>query len=68
MLFFMDVLGFYALVYMLIGYFAGKLNTYYIHDDFKLPLAVIAGSDLVLLLVKDPVDQYCGNDNECQEQ
>lgn len=50
-IFFMDVLGFYALVYMLAGYFAGKLNTYYIHDDFKLPLAVIAGSDLAVLLV-----------------
>lgn len=50
-IFFMDVLGFYALVYMLIGYFAGRLNTYYMHDDFKLPLAVIAGSDLAVLLV-----------------
>lgn len=50
-IFFMDVLGFYALVYMLIGYFAGRLNTYYMHNDFKLPLAVIAGSDLVVSLV-----------------
>ncbi len=50
-IFFMDVLGFYALVYMLVGYFDGKLNTYYIHNDFKLPLAAIAGSDLVILLV-----------------
>ncbi|MDE6529687.1 MAG: rod shape-determining protein MreD [Lachnospiraceae bacterium] len=50
-IFFMDVLGFYALVYMLIGYFDGKLNTYYIHDDFKLPLAVIAGSNVLVLLV-----------------
>lgn len=50
-IFFMDVLGFYALVYMLIGYFNGRLNIYYIHDDFKLPLAAIAGSNLAILLV-----------------
>ena len=51
-IFFMDVLGFYALVYMLIGYFNGKLNAYYIiRQDFKLPLAAIASSNIVLLLI-----------------
>ena len=51
-IFFMDVLGFYALVYMLIGYFNGQLNAYYvIKQDFMLPLAAITLSNIALLLI-----------------
>lgn len=45
-IFFGDVLGFYALVYMYVGYINGKFNRIFYPEDIKLPIALILGSDL----------------------
>lgn len=50
-IFFMDVLGFYALVYMMIGYFNGRCSLYFAQDDFKLPLLCVSVSLVILLFV-----------------
>ena len=44
--FFGDVLGFYALVYMYIGYLNGKFSRGFYPEDIKLPIALIVVSDL----------------------
>lgn len=41
------VLGFYALLYMYIGYFNGLFRKSFYPEDIRLPMALIAGSDLV---------------------
>ena len=43
-----DLLGFYALLYMLIGYMNGKCNRLFYPEDLKLPLLMITVSDLAL--------------------
>ena len=45
-LFFGSVFGFYALIYMYIGYLNGKFNRIFYPEDIKLPLALILCSDL----------------------
>lgn len=42
-----SVLGFYALVYMYIGYINGFFRKLFYPEDIKLPMLLIAGSDLV---------------------
>lgn len=42
-----SVLGFYAMLYMYIGYFNGLFRKAFYPEDIKLPMALIAGSDLV---------------------
>ena len=37
-----SVLGFYALIYMYLGYIVGKFSQIYYPEDIKLPLALIA--------------------------
>lgn len=44
--FFGEVIGFYALLYMYIGYTNGKFNRIFYPEDIKLPIALIIGSDL----------------------
>ena len=46
-LFFSDILGFYALIYMYIGYFNGVFKKLFYPEDIKLPIALIVGSDFV---------------------
>ncbi|MCI5918653.1 MAG: rod shape-determining protein MreD [Roseburia sp.] len=41
-----SILGFYALLYMYIGYINGCFRKMFFPEDIKLPLALIAGSDL----------------------
>ena len=41
-----SVLGFYALLYMYIGYFNGMFRKLFYPEDIKLPMLLIAGSDL----------------------
>ncbi len=41
-----SVLGFYALLYMYIGYLNGFFRKLFYPEDLKLPLLLIAGSDL----------------------
>lgn len=46
-IFLMPVIGFYALLFMYIGYFAGSFNKVFFKEDVKLPIALIAGSDIL---------------------
>lgn len=41
-----DILGFYALILMYIGYINGKFSRIFYPEDIKLPLALIVISDL----------------------
>lgn len=41
-----SILGFYALLYMYIGYLNGLFRKLFYPEDIKLPMALIAGSDL----------------------
>ena len=50
-IFFGEVLGFYALVYMYIGYTNGKFNRIFYPEDVKLPMALIIVSDLFYGLI-----------------
>ncbi|SFP94307.1 rod shape-determining protein MreD [Lachnospiraceae bacterium XBB1006] len=50
-LYFPQVLGLYALLYMLIGYFNGCFRKEFFPDDVKLPMIMIALSDFVLNIV-----------------
>jgi rod shape-determining protein MreD len=50
-IFFASVIGFYALLYMYIGYMNGKFCTIFYPHDIKLPIALILGSDLFYGLV-----------------
>ncbi len=40
-------IGFYALLLMYIGYFSGSLHKIFFKEDVKLPIGLIAGSDLI---------------------
>ena len=44
---FNDLIGFYALIYMLIGYANGFFRKIFYDDDIKLPLILIAASDFL---------------------
>lgn len=46
-IFFSDVLGFYALLYMYIGYLNGVFKKLFYPEDIKLPIALIVGSDFL---------------------
>ncbi len=45
-IFFGDILGFYALIMMYIGFINGKFNMIFYPEDLKLPLGLIVISDL----------------------
>ena len=45
-IFFGTMLGFYALIYMYIGFFNGKFNKIFYPEDVKMPIALITVSDL----------------------
>lgn len=46
-IFFGSTIGFYALIYMYIGYINGCFAKVFFPEDIKLPLGLIAASDLV---------------------
>lgn len=45
-IFFGDVIGLYAMIYMYIGYLNGKFSRIFYPEDLKLPLGLITLSDL----------------------
>lgn len=45
------LIGFYTLIYAVIGYMNGSFQRLFYDDDIKLPLALIGGSDLLQNLV-----------------
>ncbi len=46
-LFYGKVIGFYALLYMYIGYLNGSFNNRFYHEDVTLPMGLVFGSDFV---------------------
>ena len=50
-IFFGDIIGFYALVMMYIGFLNGKFSGGFYPEDIKLPLALIVVSDLSFCVV-----------------
>jgi len=50
-IFFGNVLGLNALIYMYIGYLNGKFNPVFYPEDIKLPMALILGSDFLYGIV-----------------
>ncbi len=46
-----SILGFYALIYLLVGYVNGLFEQMYFDEDIKLPLILIAASEFVYGLV-----------------
>lgn len=63
-IFFGSVIGFYALIYMYIGYTNGKFNAIFYPEDIKLPITLILCSDflygmicyLILFLLRGKFD------------
>ena len=59
-----DVIGFYALIYMITGYINGMFQRIFYPEDIKLPLILILGSDagygllcyLLLFLLRSRLD------------
>lgn len=49
--FFGEILGFYALIYMYIGFVNGKFTRIFYPEDIKLPIALIIVSDLTYGLI-----------------
>lgn len=61
-----NLLGFYALIYMLIGYGNGFFQRVFYDEDIKLPLALIAGGEFlygmviyVLLFMLKVISIFC---------
>jgi len=46
-IFFSEYVGFYALIYMIIGYTNGFFNRIFYPEDIKMPLFLIAASDFI---------------------
>lgn len=46
-IFFGNILGFYALIYMYIGYLNGIFRKMFYPEDIKLPIALIVASDFI---------------------
>lgn len=50
-IFFGDLLGAYALIYMYVGYFNGKFSYIFFPEDINLPITLIAVSDIFYGLI-----------------
>ena len=50
-IFYGDLFGFYALVYMYIGYLSGFFNKIFYDDDIKLPMLLISASEFLYSLI-----------------
>ena len=50
-IFFGNILGFYALIYMYIGYLNGVFRKIFYPEDIKLPIALIVCSDFIYNIV-----------------
>lgn len=46
-IFFGDIIGIYAFIYMIIGFLNGKFNNIFYPEDIKLPLGLIISSDFL---------------------
>lgn len=50
-IFFMNILGFFALVYMTIGYLNGFFRSIFYPEDIKLPMILIGSSELLYCFI-----------------
>ncbi|MCR5666749.1 MAG: rod shape-determining protein MreD [Eubacterium sp.] len=50
-IFYGEILGFYALIYLYIGFMNGLAKKLFYPDDIKLPMLLIAGSDFGLNII-----------------
>ena len=50
-IFFGSILGYYALIYMYIGYLNGIFKKMFFPEDIKLPIALIVGSDFLYNII-----------------
>ncbi len=50
-IFYGDIIGFYALIYMVTGYVNGFFNTIFYDEDVKFPMILIAASELAFGLI-----------------
>ena len=50
-IFFMDIIGFYALVFMTIGYLNGFFRSIFYPEDIKLPMILIGSSELLYCFI-----------------
>jgi rod shape-determining protein MreD len=41
------IIGLYALMYLILGYFIGFTNRFYSNDDYTLPIIIVGVSDFV---------------------
>lgn len=48
-IFFGEMIGFYALLYMYVGFLNGCFKKMFYPDDIKLPMLLIAGSDYLII-------------------
>ena len=46
-----DMIGFYALIYLLVGYINGMFQRLYFDEDIKLPLFLIAISEFLYVII-----------------
>lgn len=46
-----NLLGFYALVYLVIGYLNGFFSDLFFPEDIKLPMALISSSELIFCII-----------------
>ncbi|MCR4740956.1 MAG: rod shape-determining protein MreD [Lachnospiraceae bacterium] len=50
-IFFGDIIGFYALIYMFLGYLNGLFKTIFYPEDIKLPIILISASEIVYCIL-----------------
>ena len=50
-LFYGDIFGFYALLYLIVGYACGTQSQIYFDEDVKIPLLLVTGGDLFINIV-----------------
>ncbi len=46
-----ELIGYYALIFLIIGYFNGRFHSLFFDEDVRLPLTAVAVSDLVFGLI-----------------
>ena len=59
-LFYGSLFGFYALIYMYIGFFSGYAHRIYYDDDIKVPMVLAAVGDIFIILLFMACNSFLG--------
>ncbi|MBR1472159.1 MAG: rod shape-determining protein MreD [Lachnospiraceae bacterium] len=51
-IFFMDIIGFYALLYVYLGFLCGQMHRFFDAHEYRIPMATLVTSHLLFLLVR----------------